>query len=183
MRIISGKYGGRIIKPPGNFKARPTTDLAKESLFNILSNHWNFNELDILDLFSGTGSVGFEFISRGAASVVMIERNYTHFRFIRKVAQMLPVENVRIMKADVCKAISKINQHFDIVFADPPYDMPDFESIPGLVFENNLLKPGGWFILEHSSNQDFMNSRGFFDSRKYGSVNFSFFKNTDNYNA
>ena len=176
MRIISGKYGGRIIKPPGNFKARPTTDLAKESLFNILANHWDFEGLEILDLFAGTGSVGYEFLSRGADNVVMIEKKYAHFRFIRKVAEMLSAKNAEIIKADVFKALHKIDKKFDIVFADPPYDMPHFENLPELIFDNNLLKPKGWMILEHPSNYDFKSFPGFFNLRKYGSVNFSFFE-------
>lgn len=177
MRIISGKYGGRIIKPPGNFKSRPTTDLAREGLFNILSNHFYFDDLEVLDLFAGTGSVGFEFASRGAVRVDMIEKNYQHFKFIRKVIEILQTDNIKVMKADFFKAIKNIHQTYDIVFADPPYDLKEFEKVPELILSKTILKPDGLFILEHPSHYQFNALPGFFDLRIYGSVNFSFFKN------
>ena len=177
MRIISGKYGGRIIKPPGNFKARPTTELAREGLFNILSNHFYFEDLEVLDLFSGTGSIGFEFASRGAERVDMIEKNYHHFKFIRKVIEILQTENTRVVKADFFKTIQNIHQTYDIVFADPPYNLKEFEKVPELILSKTILKSDGWFILEHPSHYQFNSLAGFFDLRIYGSVNFSFFKN------
>ncbi len=176
MRIISGKYGGRIIKPPKNFKARPTTDLAKEGLFNILSNHLCFDELEVLDLFAGTGSIGLEFSSRGALKVDVIEKNFLHFKFIKHAAEILQCETIHVIRADFFKIIHKLNDQYDIVFADPPYEMRNFEKIPGLILSGEILKPGGWFILEHPSIYSFDNLPGFFDLRKYGSVNFSFFK-------
>ena len=179
MRIISGKYGGRIIKPPRNFRSRPTTDLAKEGLFNILANHFHFDNLEVLDLFAGTGSVGFEFASRGAEKIDMIEKNYQHFKFIRKAMEILQAKNIQVIKADFFKAIQKIDQVYDIIFADPPYDLNEFEKVPELILSKPILKPNGWFILEHSSHHRFQSLPGFFDVRNYGSVNFSFFKNID----
>ncbi len=179
MRIISGKYGGRIIKPPRNFRARPTTDLAKEGLFNILSNHFYFDKLEVLDLFAGTGSVGFEFASRGAEKVDMVEKNYQHFKFIKKAVEILQADNIHVIKADFFKAIQKIDQFYNIIFADPPYNLTEFEKVPELILSKSILKPDGWFILEHPSHYRFQSLPGFFDLRNYGSVNFSFFKNED----
>lgn len=179
MRIISGKYGGRIIKPPRNFRARPTTDLAKEGLFNILSNHFYFDDLEVLDLFAGTGSVGFEFASREAAKVCMVEKNYQHFKFIKKAVEILQADNIHVIKADFFKLIQKIDQSYDIIFADPPYSLKEFEKVPELILSKTILKPGGWFILEHPSHYCFQSLPGFFNLRNYGSVNFSFFKNQD----
>ena len=178
MRIISGKYKGRILATPKNFKARPTTDRARESLFNILNNRVDFEELKVLDLFSGTGSVGFEFISRGCEYVEMLEKNYTHFQHLQKIKHELGIENLRIIKGDFFNFIKKSNDPFDLVFADPPFDLADFESIPGLVLNSRLLKKEGIFILEHSKNYNFSNIDGFEEQRNYGGVNFSFFTKT-----
>ena len=175
VRIISGKYGGRIIKPPKNFKARPTTDLAREGLFNILNNRIDFEGLRVLDLFAGTGSVGFEFASRGASRVDMVEINFIHFNFIKKAIQILGAENVKVMKSDFFRIIPGIKQNYDLVFADPPYDMKNFDLVPKLVLSQGILEPGGFFILEHSRDYDFSELPGFIELRKYGSVHFSFF--------
>jgi 16S rRNA (guanine(966)-N(2))-methyltransferase RsmD len=175
VRIISGKYGGRIIKPPKNFKARPTTELAREGLFNILSNRVELEGLIVLDLFAGTGSIGFEFASRGAEKVRMIEKNYSHFQFIKKAASLLNSDNVLVTRADVLRILPKLKEKYDIVFADPPYDMSNFEQIPRKVLENNILNTGGTFILEHPGNYNFTDIPQFFEQRRYGSVNFSFF--------
>lgn len=176
MRIISGKYKGRIISPPKKFKARPTTDRARESLFNILNNYYDYSELRILDLFSGTGSIGFEFISREALYVEMIEKNYIHFQHLQKIKHLLEIENLRIIKADFFQYIKKSHQAFDIVFADPPFDMANFETIPSLILNSDLLSESGLLIIEHSKNYDFKNLKAFQEQRNYGGVNFSFFK-------
>lgn len=176
MRIISGKYGGRIISPPRNFRARPTTDLAREGLFNILSNHFYFDELKILDLFAGTGSMGIEFASRGVEKVEMIEISFPHFKFIKEVIQTLGADNVHVIRADFFKIIHKLKGQYDIIFADPPYNMVNFEKVPELILSGGILKKEGWFILEHPSRYKFEMIDGFFDNRKYGSVNFSFFQ-------
>ena len=176
MRIISGKYKGRTFRPPKNFKARPTTDRAKEVFFNILGNYYEISELKVLDLFAGTGSIGLEFISRGASEVVMVELNYVHFKHLQKLKHELGIENLRIMKYDFFRFVKKNTELFDLVFADPPYDLEEFESIPNLVLSNKLLKNGGLFILEHPRSMQFSDIPGFTMQRNYGGVNFSFFR-------
>ena len=175
MRIISGKYKGRIITPPRNFKARPTTDRARESLFNILNNEFDFESLAILDLFSGTGSIGFEFHSRGAEYVEMVEKNYVHFQHLQNVKHEFHMENVRIIKGDVFLYLRKEHREFDLVFADPPFDLKEFAQVPELVLAAGLLKKNGLFILEHPSIHVFTAHPHFAQHRKYGGVNFTLF--------
>ena len=177
MRIISGKYRGKQLHPPGNFRARPTTDFAKTGLFNIISNSFEIEEIEVLDLFSGTGSIGFEFASRGAAYVEMVEKNYMHFSFIRNTISDLKLENAKAFKTDAFIYIPRIKRKFDVVFADPPFEMNGIESIPGLILKYQLLKDHGWLIVEHSTNYDFSDYPGFRELRRYGNVNFSFFTN------
>lgn len=176
LRIISGKYGGRVFKPPRNFRARPTTDLAREGLFNILSNHIEFENLYVLDLFSGTGSIGLEFISRGAKHVDFIEKNYIHSSFIRKVISEMGISNANVIRADFFRIFSRIQGDYDVIFADPPYDLKGFETIPQIITKSEVLKKGGMLILEHSANYNFSSDFFFNDHRKYGGVNFSFFQ-------
>ncbi|HYW96789.1 MAG TPA: 16S rRNA (guanine(966)-N(2))-methyltransferase RsmD [Bacteroidales bacterium] len=177
MRIISGKYKGRHIRPPANFRARPTTDFARESLFNIIGNTFDFEDLHIMDLFAGTGSIGLEFASRGAGKVEMVEKNYIHSEFIRRTLKSLDTGNARVIKSDVFRYLNKASGVYDIIFADPPYDLPEFEKVPLRILDHkNLLKQDGWFILEHSKQYTFESLPGFFDHRNYGSVNFSFFQ-------
>ena len=176
MRIISGTYRGKVISPPKNFKARPTTDFAKEGLFNILNNIIDFPEIKVLDLFSGTGSIGFEFASRGADFVEMVEKNHHHYEFIRDTIQKLGMNNARVIKTDVFTYIDHIKQSFNLVFADPPYDMEGVETLPGKILPSGILQPSGLFILEHSKKAEFSSFPDFFDARTYGGVHFSFFK-------
>lgn len=175
MRIISGEYKGRRIPVPGNFKARPTTDFAKEALFNILANHFNFEKIQILDLFSGTGSIGYEFASRGAVRVDMVEMTKRYSDFIRQTVYRLGMKQVRTYNNDVFKVIPHLKNKYDIVFADPPYDFGRISVIPELIFSNNILEKDGWFILEHGRDLDFSESEHFKELRKYGSVHFSIF--------
>ena len=175
MRIISGKLKGRHISPPKNFSARPTTDFAKESLFNVLNNIIDFEQAYILDLFSGTGSISYEFISRGAGFVVAVEVNNKHASFIRDTARDLKL-NINIVQMNAFLYIKKTKQQFDVIFCDPPYQLEGINTIPELVFENNLLKQDGWLIIEHSSKINFNDHEHFFETRNYGSVHFSFFK-------
>jgi 16S rRNA (guanine(966)-N(2))-methyltransferase RsmD len=175
VRIISGKYKGRYIPVRKNFSARPTTDFAKENLFNIIQNYFNFEELTVLDLFAGTGSIGYEFASRGAC-VDLIEIDYRSIQFIKSTIDTLKLSNIRPYRADFFKVIHKLDTKYDIIFADPPYQLQSIPSIPDLIFNNNLLKPGGWFILEHSKKHSFEQHSRFKEIRKYGSVNFSIFK-------
>ena len=175
MRIVSGKYKGRIIKPPKNFRARPTTDFAKENLFNILNNHLDFSALSVLDLFSGTGSIAYEFASRGSQYVVSIEKNFKHQAFIKKTIDDFGFTQIKTIKTDVFRYIKTCNEQFDIVFADPPYDLKELESIPDFIFEQEILKENGWLILEHGDKTDFSKHEKFKEQRKYGGVNFSIF--------
>lgn len=176
MRIISGKYGRRRFQVPNTFSARPTTDFAKENLFNVLSNLIDFEGLDVLDLFAGTGSISFEFLSRESRTVTAVEKNAAHIAFIAKVAKELKDDNLRLIRGDVFRYIqSAPKQSFDLIFADPPYAIKEIPEIPALIFERGLLREGGMLILEHPKDYDF-SEHPFFDQRRvYGSVNFSLF--------
>lgn len=176
MRIISGSYRGKHIHPPKNFKARPTTDFAKESLFNILLNHYDMEELDVLDLFSGTGSISYEFVSRGARSVVAVEKDQGHSNFVRSTCRDLEMDVVNVIRGDVFKYLKRPYQSFDIIFADPPYDHPELDKLPDLIFSTEILAKEGTFILEHPGTFSFSSHAHFQETRKYGGVNFTFFK-------
>ncbi|MDO4671401.1 16S rRNA (guanine(966)-N(2))-methyltransferase RsmD [Falsiporphyromonas endometrii] len=178
MRIISGKYGKRRFDVPKSFNARPTTDLAKENLFNVLNNLMDFEGIRALDVFSGTGSISLELISRGAANVLAVELRNEHANFIRKTAKILGCEGqLRVLSHDALKFLAKAGggQKFDFIFADPPYALPELQKIPSLIFGSDILMPGGIFVLEHPKEYDFSEEEHFFDHRVYGSVNFSFF--------
>ena len=176
MRIISGKYKGRRISAPSNITARPTTDFAKEGLFNLLNNRMYFEGIDVLDLFAGTGGISIEFVSRDCKSVISIEQNDRHCAFIRKVCGELKIDNLSLLKADVFRFINTCHTQFDMIFADPPYELNKIEEIPDLIFGHNLLKADGLFVLEHSAKTKFTNHPNFADHRNYGNVNFSFFE-------
>ena len=175
MRIVGGKYKGRHFTPKKSFGARPTTDIAKEALFNILVNRIDFEELSVLDLFAGSGSIGYEFISRGAENVSFVEKNYSHVQFIKKVTGELGIENAQIIRDDTFRFLKRYPGKFDIVFADPPYDLKHLSEIPSAVFESGVLKENGLFILEHPKDYNFSNWPSFSELRNYGKVNFSFF--------
>jgi 16S rRNA (guanine(966)-N(2))-methyltransferase RsmD len=175
VRIISGILRGKQIHPPGNFKARPTTDFAKESLFNILIHQYRIEEMDVLDLFSGTGSISFEFASRGARSVLAVEMVPLHFNFILETARKLQLDQLTVLRTDAFRYLLKPIQSFDIIFADPPFDHPGLEELPNLVLNTEILNKGGVFILEHPGNYSFTAHPRFQQQRKYGGVNFSFF--------
>lgn len=176
MRIISGQLKGRTITPPRNLRARPTTDFAKENLFNVLQNLIDIEECDVLDLFSGTGSISYEFCSRGAKSVTSVEINAVHHNFIRKTAQELGLKNLYAVKANAFLYLKSCPKQFDLVFSDAPYDLEQAEEIIPLVLESQLLKEDGIFIFEHSKEKNFSNHPLFWQLRSYGSVQFSFFK-------
>ena len=176
MRIIRGKYGRRRFDVPSNISARPTTDFARENLFNVLENLIDFDGLQALDLFAGTGAITFELLSRDCAEVTAVEKAATQYNFIRKVAQQLNVQNLRLIKGDVFRFVESGAGPYDFVFADPPYDMPDFAEVPGKILGSRLVKPGTLVVVEHSRNHDFSQLPGFFDHRVYGSVNFSLFR-------
>lgn len=176
MRIISGEHKGRRINPPAGFSARPTTDFAREALFNILVNRIDFENTDVLDLFSGTGSISYEFASRGARSVHLVEKDIKHFSFIRKMITDLKFDRIKPFHGDVRVFLKICKSEFDIIFADPPYDLEWLEMIPELVISSGLLKEEGFFILEHPRDLSFTSNQYFFEHRNYGSVNFSFFR-------
>lgn len=178
MRIIRGKYGRRRFDVPTNITARPTTDFARENIFNVLENLVDFEEdtPDALDLFAGTGAVSFELLSRGCRSVTSVEKASTQANFIRKVASQLGDPAHHLIKGDALRYIEASPRSFDIVFADPPYDLPGFAEIPTKVLASRLLRPGSIFIIEHSRNHDFSTLPHFLEHRAYGSVNFSLFR-------
>lgn len=175
MRIIGGKYKSRRIQVPPNLKARPTTDFAKEGLFNVLNNLLDWEETTALDLFSGTGSIAFELISRGCPYVVSVEQNQNHINFIYKVQEKLGVKELFPVKADAFKYLQSLKQQFDFIFADPPYDLHALEKIPEMVIQKQLVKEEGLFVMEHSKNYNFSHLPHFKEERKYGNVHFTFF--------
>lgn len=177
MRIISGRHKGRKISPPKKLPVRPTTDLAKESLFNIINNHFNFNGLKILDLFAGTGNISYEFGSRGNTEIIAVDGDFGCINFIKKTAEELDL-NISPIKSDVFSFIDRSNATFDIIFADPPYDMPQekFEKIAVTIFDNELLDEEGMLIIEHSKHTNLEHIANFSFSKNYGGTVFSFFE-------
>ena len=177
MRIITGKYKGRHFEIPRSFKARPTTDFAKENIFNVLNGYIDFEEAVALDLFSGTGSITLELLSRGCSQVVSVELDRDHHRFIQECLKKLSTPNTVIpIRGDAFRFIKSCHQQFDFIFADPPYALKELSTIPDLVFEKNLLKDDGVFVLEHGKDYEFSAHPHFVEHRSYGSVNFSLFK-------
>ncbi|MDR3188404.1 MAG: RsmD family RNA methyltransferase [Prevotellaceae bacterium] len=176
MRIISGQHRGRAILPPKGFSARPTTDFAKEALFNIIAVNFEVERLAVLDLFSGAGSISYEFASRGCRSVDSVELSFRHHAFIKKTAQALQLRQMRCLRCDAFSFLASCAATYDIIFADPPYDMEGVERILQVAFERQLLAPDGWLILEHSKGKDFSLHPRFQERRSYGSVNFSIFQ-------
>ncbi len=177
MRIISGTHKGRRIQVGNKFNARPTTDFAKETLFNVLQNFYNFEGLNVLDLFGGTGSISYEFASRGAAYVLTIEKNSKHYEYIRENKVNLGFDDtIKTVKADVFTYLPKLTQKFDIVFADPPFGLEEANELPDLIFDLDILTENSVFILEHSSDKDFSKNIHFKRLVKRGSVYFSFFE-------
>ena len=193
MRIITGKYKGRHFEIPRSFKARPTTDFAKENIFNVLTGYIDFEGATALDLFSGTGSISLELASRGCAQVISVEADRDHHRFIMQCLQKLGVTEGRFfcdtdemsqktrpsvtpIRGDVFRFIKSCKMQFDFIFADPPYALKELPTIPSLIFEKNLLKPDGVFVFEHGKDQDFSSHPNFVEHRSYGSVNFSIFQ-------
>ena len=175
MRIISGTHKSRRIQAPKNLPVRPTTDISKEALFNILVNYFDLQDVLVLDLFAGTGNITYEFASRGATGVVSIDSELRCVDFIRKTAKELGFEAVLSFRSDAFRFLDKTENTYDIIFCDPPYDMEGVEQIPKTVMERKLLKEDGWLIVEHSRDYDFSNLPGFHEKRKYGKVNFSIF--------
>lgn len=174
MRIISGKFRGRRLMPPKNITARPTTDFAKESLFNLLVNRMDFDGIDVLDLFAGTGSIGLECVSRGAREVTAVELAHTQQNFIIATCKSLGISNLHVIRGDVFKFIKSSAVRYDLIFADPPYALDELPTLPSLIVPDRL-KPGGLFVLEHGDQYDFSGHPNYIETRVYGSVHFSFF--------
>ena len=162
---------------PHTFKARPTTDFAKENLFNVLSNYIDFEDnVTALDLFSGTGSISIELVSRGCDQVISVEKDPQHHAFISKVMREVKTDRCIPMRADVFRFIERCHTQFDFIFADPPYALQELTQLPSLIFEHHLLKPGGIFVLEHGKTNSFEDDPHFMEHRHYGSVNFTLFR-------
>ncbi len=176
MRIIRGKYGRRRFDVPTNITARPTTDFARENIFNVIENLIDLEGKTALDLFAGTGAISLEFLSRECSQVVCVEKATTQYNFIKKVVQQLNADNITVIKGDALRYLASATRSFDIVFADPPYDMEGFAEIPGKILSSAAVAPGSLVIVEHNKSHDFSNLPGFIDHRTYGSVNFSIFR-------
>lgn len=176
MRIIRGSHRGRQIFPPSSLPVRPTTDYAKEGLFNILEHTFDFSEMEVLDLFAGTGSISYEFASRGCKKVTSVEINRKCYDFINETSRQLNFNNIRSIHMDTFRFLTKNLTPYSLVFADPPYQLEALGLLPGLILNSNLLYPGGWFILEHPGMYDFSAHQYFLQHRKYGEVNFSIFE-------
>lgn len=176
MRIIGGKLRGRVILPPSEYNARPTTDFAKEGLFNMLDNEYEFEGLKVLDLFAGTGAIGFEFASRGAERVYSIEMNRDNAAFIRSEARKLGLDSLSVVHANVFDFLPICRERFDIVFADPPYALQALDSLPDKVLSSGILHPGSYFILEHGAEYNFNSHTLFKKEKTYGRVHFSIFE-------
>ncbi len=175
MRIISGKFRGRHFNPPTNITARPTTDFAKESLFNLLAGYIEIEGITALDLFSGTGSISYELSSRDASHITAIEMSERHITYIKKICNELKIDNIRILRQDVFRYINSCSNTFDFIFADPPYQLEEIGTIPDLILQRNLLNPDGLLVVEHGVKTSFDDHPNLILHRNYGNVHFSFF--------
>jgi 16S rRNA (guanine(966)-N(2))-methyltransferase RsmD len=179
MRIISGEHGGRKFNPPNNMPyTRPTTDIAKEGLFNVLQNNFDFEEIKTLDLFGGTGSISYELASRGVPDLTIVEKDVAMYEFIKKTSSALKLENFKVVKLDVFKFIINCTDKFDFIFAGPPYALTTIDDLPKLIFEKKLLNKEGWFVLEHTPKNDYKTFPFYKTERNYGSTIFSTFIET-----
>ena len=176
MRIITGKYKGRHFEIPRSFKARPTTDFAKENIFNVLVQYVDFDGATALDLFSGTSSISLELVSRGCSQVVSVELDRDHHRFIQDCLKKLQTDTCIPIRGDVFRFLKSCKQQYDLIFADPPYALKELATLPDIIFEKQLLKAEGIFVLEHGKDHDFSSHPHFKEHRQYGSVNFSIFR-------
>lgn len=176
MRIITGQFKGRHFDIPRTFKARPTTDFAKENIFNVLNGYIDFDGITALDLFAGTGSISLELVSRGCKEVVSVEKDRDHARFIADCMKKINAENDILIRGDVFRFLKSCHQKFDLIFAAPPYALPELDTLSDLVFEHDLLAADGVFVFEHGKHNDFSAHPRFKEHRSYGSVNFSIFR-------
>lgn len=177
MRIIAGKYGGRRIKPPTKMPyTRPTTDIAKEGLFNILQHRLSFDGISTLDLFGGTGAISYELASRGASELTIVEKDHQMAHFIKHNIDLLGIENCELVKVDVFQFLKHCNKTFDFIFAGPPYALNTIDDLPKIIVEKKLIAPDGYFVLEHTPRNNYEQFKGFEMVRNYGSTLFSFFR-------
>ena len=176
MRIISGRWKGRFLVAPRNLPVRPTTDMAKESLFNILNNYYDMDEVTVTDLFAGTGNISYEFASRGASRVYCVEMLPLHANFIKSQAAKFGMDNLTVVRHNVFEFLEICREKFDLIFADPPYAIEGLADIPDKVFAKDILHPGAYFILEHPEEFNFESHPFFVKEKKYGNVHFSFFE-------
>ncbi len=176
MRIISGIYGGRRLSPPKNITARPTTDFAKESLFNLLNNRIDFEGIDVLDLFAGTGGIGIECVSRGARDVTAVEIAHVQQNWIISCCKQLGIRNLSVIRGDVFKFLNACRTKYDLIFADPPYALEQLPTLPDVILGQDILKEDGWLVIEHGKDTDFTTHPRHVETRTYGSVHFSFFQ-------
>lgn len=180
MRIIGGESGGRKIQPPAKMpNTRPTTDIAKGGLFNIIENNLDIPSLKTLDIFGGTGSISYELASRGATDMTIVEKDPAMADFIGKTAKLLDITTLKVIKMDVFKYLQHCTEKFDFIFADPPYAMDGLNKLPGLIFEQQLLNPEGWLVIEHTRQQDFREYSYYRSERSYGGTIFSIFINRE----
>ena len=179
MRIIGGRLRGKTILPPNGYKARPTTDFAKEGLFNVLNNEYEMEGLQVLDLFGGTGAISYEFASRGASRVYCVEMLPLHSNFIKSQAAKFGIDNLTVVRHNVVEFLEICHEKFDIIFADPPYALEDLATLPDKVFSKDILHPGAYFILEHPEEYNFESHPRFIKEKKYGNIHFSFFEMPD----
>ena len=176
MRIIGGRLKGIRLQPPANLPVRPTTDMAKEALFNILNNKFDFDSCSVLDLFCGTGNLTFEFASRDAESILAVDMDYVCVNWVKTTAKKFEFNQVEVRKGDVFKLLKQMTGAYDLIFADPPYNMPNIPQIPVMIAAQKLLKPNGLLVVEHQSNMKLNSQPGYTETRKYGNSSFSFFE-------
>lgn len=177
MRIIGGKFKSKRFDPPKNIPTRPTTDFAKEGLFNIINNNFNFDNIKFLDLFGGTGSISYEFASRGCTDITTVEIYGRCADFIKKTVKELDIKGMHVVQADVFAFIENNHTTYDVIFAGPPYPLENLASIPDLIFKHNMVEGEGWFIMEHNPNHNFEKHPNFAKSKNYGTTIFSIFTN------
>ena len=176
MRIVGGKFRGRNIHAPANLPVRPTTDFAKTALFNILSNHFDMENISVLDLFTGTGNISFEFISRGASDVTSVDENFKCIDFIKKTIAELKITNMKALRSDAFSYVRKASGQWDIIFADPPFALKETTLLPDLILEGKILKQDGWLIVEHQSKQVLNSRHEPIEIRKYGNLAYTIYK-------
>lgn len=182
MRIIGGRLKGLRLNPPAYLPVRPTTDVAKEALFNILYNQIDFENISVLDLFSGTGNISLEFASRGVQNICSVDRDFGCYNYLKTLIKQYNIPEIKPVKTDVFRFLESETETYDLIFVDPPYDLPQINVIAKTIFDQNLLKPDGYLIIEHPSMKKLDNHPNFIEQRKYGSSSFSFFQEKESAN-